>query len=58
MLGVKKLKDHETELEKMKLQTSDNREKREIMKQIAELVITRLSLEGEGPVFLAISSRK
>ena len=58
MLGVKKIKEHEAILEKMLKATSDDKERRDIMRQIDETVITRLSLEGEGPVFLAITSRK
>ena len=58
MLGIKKIMAHEKELEAMKQNTTDPREKREIIKQIDETVIARLSLEGEGPVFLAVSSRK
>jgi len=58
MLGVTKLKKHEKELNEMLEKNPDSKERREIMKQIDELIITRLSLEGEGPVFLAITSRK
>ncbi len=58
MLGVKKIMSHEKELEAMKQNTTDPKEKREIIKQIDETVIARLSLEGEGPVFLAVTSRK
>jgi len=58
MLGVKKIMAHEKELEAMKQKTNDPKEKREIIKQIDETVIARLSLEGEGPVFLAVTSRK
>ena len=58
MLGVTKLKEHEKELNEMLEDEPDLKVKREIMKQIDELIITRLSLEGEGPVFLAITSRK
>lgn len=58
MLGVTKLKEHEKELNEMLEEELDLKVKREIMKQIDELIITRLSLEGEGPVFLAITSRK
>ncbi len=58
MMGIKKIKAHEKELEAMKQDAKDSKEKREIIKQIDETVIARLSLEGEGPVFLAVSSRK
>ena len=58
MLGVKKIMEHEKELEDMKQKTTDLKEKREIIRQIDETVIARLSLEGEGPVFLAVTSRK
>jgi len=58
MLGVKKIMAHEKELEAMKQNAKDTKEKREIIKQIDETVIARLSLEGEGPVFLAVTSRK
>ncbi len=58
MLGVKKIKEHEKMLEEMLEATEENKEKRDIMKQIDESVISRLILEGEGPVFLAITSRK
>jgi len=58
MLGVKKIMEHEKELEAMKQKTTDLKEKREIIRQIDETVIARLSLEGEGPVFLAVTSRK
>ena len=58
MLGVKKIKEHEAILNEMLEEEPDLKVKREIMKQIDELIITRLSLEGEGPVFLAITSRK
>jgi len=58
MLGVQKIMAHEKELEAMKQNTTDQKEKREIIRQIDETVIARLSLEGEGPVFLAVTSRK
>jgi len=58
MLGIRKLKQHEAELENMKRMAKDWKDKREIIKQIDESVISRLSLEGEGPVFLAITNRK
>ncbi len=58
MLGIRKLKQHEAELEEMKKIVKDWKEKREIIKQIDESVISRLSLEGEGPVFMAIANRK
>jgi len=58
MLGVEKIKAHEKELEDMKKKSTDPKEKRELIKQIDETVIARLSLEGEGPVFLAVTSRK
>lgn len=54
-LVIDKLKAQEKELESMKQETKDPKEKREIMRQIAETALARIQVEGDGPTFLAVT---